>query len=228
MSLYEGNRRLRRSEATESVQVAVTQARQPILRIPGATMPGRVSFQVLNPGQGNRAGVLFEVFRDRERTVGVQRFKAMSIGAAGAVGSNFIDPNAVIGGGSTDFTGGLTLLATLLDPAVPSTVDAWIDWSPVPMPGAGRIPYGMDNNLAAGATAEFGPPPSGAQYCTIYSTATPPGAAGLAASWLDAAGNAVVNWNAWAAGGPQVAMPGYSLAVVNISGAPTLVGVSWT
>ena len=42
MSLYEGNRRLVRSEATESVQVAVTQVRQPILRIPGATMPGRV------------------------------------------------------------------------------------------------------------------------------------------------------------------------------------------
>ena len=228
MSLYEGNRRLSRSEATESVLVNVTQVRQPILLIPGATMPGRVSFQVSDPGQANRAGVLFEVFRDRERTIGVQRFKVLSIGVSGGVGSNFIDTNPVVGGGSADFTGGLTLVATLLDPAVPATVECWVDWSPVPMPSAGRVPYGMDAGVGAGLVAEFGPPPAGSQYVTIYSTATPPGAAGLAATWLDAAGNAVADWNGWATGGPQVAMAGYSLQVTNNSGAPTLVGVAWT
>jgi len=228
MSLYEGNRRLSRSEATESVLVNVTQVRQPILVIPGATMPGRVSFQVSDPGQANRAGVLFEVLRDRERTIGVQRFKVLSIGVSGGVGSNFVDTNPVIGGGSADFTGGLTLVATLLDAAVPTTVECWVDWSPVPMPSAGRMPYAMDSTIAPATVAEFGPPPAGAQYVTVFSTATPPGAAGLAASWLDAGGVAVADWNSWENAGPQVAMAGYSLALANNSGAPALVGVAWT
>jgi len=191
-------------------------------------MPGRVSFQVSDPGLGNRAGVLFEVQRDRERTVGIQAFKALSIGPAGAVGSNFIDTNPVIGGGSADFTGGLTLVATLLDAAVPTTVECWVDWSPVPMPSAGRMPYAMDATIAPATVAEFGPPPAGSQYVTVFSTATPPGAAGLAASWLDAGGIAVADWNSWENAGPQVAMAGYSLALANNSGAPALVGVAWT
>ena len=227
MSLYEGNRRLSRSEATESILVNVTQVRQPILVIPGATMPGRVSFQVADPGQANRAGVLFEVFRDRERTIGVQRFKVLSIGVSGGVGSNFIDTNPVIGGGSADFTGGLTLVATLLDAAVPTTVECWVDWSPNPSPTAGRMPYALDNALAAGQVAEFGPPPAGARSVTFY-TDNPAGAGGMAAEWLDAGGVAVAAWDSWAAGGPQVAMAGYSLAVTNNSGGAALIGVAWT
>jgi len=227
MSLYEGNRRLHRSEATESVLVNVTQIRQPILLIPGATMPGRVSFQVADPGQANRAGVLVEVFRDRERTIGVQRFKVLSIGVSGGIGSNFIDTNPVIGGGSADFTGGLTLVATLLDAAVPTTLECWVDWSPNPSPTAGRMPYALDNNLAAGQVAEFGPPPSGARYVTFY-TDQPAGAGGMGAVWLDAAGAQVAAFDSWAAGGPQVAMAGYSLAIQNNSGAAALIGVAWT
>jgi len=230
MSLYEGNRRLARSEATESVQVAVTQTRQPILRIPGATMPGRVSFQVSDPGLGNRAGVLIEVFRERERSVGVQAFKILSIGGRSGLGAGalFVDLNPVIGGGSADFTGGITVLATLLVAAIPTTVEAWVDWSPVPMPAAGRMPYAMHSTIAPASLVEFGPPPAGTQYVTVFSTATPPGAAGLAATWFNAAGAGVADWNSWENAGPQVAMAGYSLALANNSGAPTLVGVAWT
>jgi len=230
MSLYQDDRRLSRSQALESVQLAVTQVRQPILRIPGATMPGRVSFQVSDPGLGNRAGVLIEVFRERERTVGIQGFKILSIGGRSGLGpgANFVDLNPVIGGGSSDFTGGITVLATLLAAGVPATVEAWVDWSPVPMPAAGRMPYAMDSTIAAASLVEFGPPPAGSQYVTVFSTATPPGAAGLAASWFDAAGNAVADWNSWENAGPQVAMAGYSLALANNSGAPALVGVAWT
>jgi hypothetical protein len=228
MALYQGDRRLSRSEALESARIAVTQARQPLLRLPGVEMPGRVFFQVNDPGQGNRSGVLLEILRDRERSQGTQRFKIMSIGRSGAVGSNFIDVNAVLGGGFANFTGGLSVFATALAGGAAPTVDTWVDWAPSPSPSAGRMPYSMDANVANAATAEFGPPPSGARYCTVYSTATPPGAAGLAATWLDAAGNPVADWNGWATGGPQVAMAGYSLALTNNSGAGALVGVSWT
>jgi len=228
MSLYQGDRRLTRSEALESTQVQITQVRQPILRIPGATLPGRVFFTLEDPGQGNRTGALVEVFRERERTRAIQRYKIMSIGASGAVGSNFIEPRDIIGGGYADFTGGLVLLASnIVGGAVP-TINAWVDWAPSPSPSAGRVPYSMDTPLANGATAEFGPPPFGARYCTIFSDATPPGAGGLAASWLDTAGAVVADFNSWAAGGPQVAMPGYSLSVQNNSGGATLIGVSWT
>ena len=228
MSLYQADRRLDRSEALESSQVAVTQVRQPIFRLPGATLPGRVFFSLEDPGQGNRTGALIEVFRERERSQGLQRYKIMSIGSSGAVGSNFIEPRSIIGGGSADFSGGLTVFASALAGGAVPTLNAWVDWAPSPSPSAGRVPYAMDNNLANGATAEFGPPPFGARYCTIFSDATPPGAAGLAASWLDAAGVQVADFNSWAAGGPQVAMPGYSLPVTNNSGGATLVGVSWT
>ena len=228
MSLYQGDRRLTRSQALESSRAGITLARQPLLRIPGAEMPGRVFFTVNDPGQGVRSGALIEVFRDRERSQGIQRFKVLSIGAPGGLGPNFIDPNPVIGGGFADFTGGLTVLGTALAGGVAPVVDTWVDWAPSPSPSAGRVSYSMDNNLANGAIAEFGPPPFGARYCTIFSDATPPGAAGLAASWLDAGGVQVADWNSWAAGGPQVAMAGYSLAVQNNSGGATLVGVSWT
>ena len=167
MSLYQGDRRLSRSEALESVQVPITQASQPILRLPGATLPGRLFFTVEEPGQGERAGVLLEVFRERERTRGLSRFKVMSIGTTGAVGSNFIEPLGGVGGGHSDFTGGLTMVATDLGGVAP-TLNAWVDFAPSPAPSVGRCPFAMDTSIAAGAIAEFGPPPSGQQksLCT--------------------------------------------------------------
>ena len=227
MSLYQQDRRLTRSQALESTQVAVTLPGQPILRLPGATLPGRVFFTVEDPGQGNRAGALIEVFRERERTRGIARFKAMSIGASGAVGSNFIEPRSIIGGGHADFSGGVVVLATALAGGAAPTLNAWIDFAPSPSPTAGRVPYSMDVNLANGLTAEFGPPPAGARYVTFY-TNNPAGAGGMTAEWLDAAGVAVAAWDSWAGGGPQVAMAGYSLAITNNAGAAALIGVSWT
>ncbi len=228
MSLYQGDRRLSRSDALESTRVAVGIPRQPVLRIPGAELPGRVFFTVQDPGQGIRSGALIEVFRDRERSQGIQRFKVLSIGAPGGLCPNFVDANPVIGGGFADFTGGLVVLATALAGGAAPTINAWVDWAPSPSPTAGRVPYSMDAAVGNGAVAEFGPPPFGARYCTVFSDATPPGAGGLAATWLDAAGAPAADWNSWAAGGPQVAMGGYSLAVTNNSGAGALVGVSWT
>ena len=227
MSLYQQDRRLTRSQALESIQVAVTLPGQPILRLPGATLPGRVFFTIEDPGQGNRAGALIEVFRERERTRGIARFKAMSIGASGAVGSNFIEPRSIIGGGHADFSGGVVVLATALAGGAVPTLNAWIDFAPSPSPTAGRVPYSMDVNLANGLAAEFGPPPAGARYVTFY-TNNPAGAGGMTAEWLDAAGAPAAAWDSWAAGGPQVAMAGYSLSITNNSGAGALIGVSWT
>jgi hypothetical protein len=226
VSLYQGDRRLSRSEALESVQVPITQASQPILRLPGATLPGRLFFTVEEPGQGERAGVLLEVFRERERTRGLSRFKVMSIGTTGAVGSNFIEPLGVVGGGHSDFTGGLTVVATDLGGVAP-TLNAWVDFAPSPAPSVGRCPFAMDTSIAAGAIAEFGPPPFGATKVSLYTDGVA-GAGGIVGAWIDSAGAVAANWTSGEFGGPHVAMAGYSLAIQNHGGGAALVGVGWT
>jgi hypothetical protein len=216
---YQGFRRPTRGDFLESNTVAITQENTPVLRIPGATMPGVVHFQVDDPGDGNLAACRIRVERERERTVGVQEF------TIGSSGTGFVNATPIIGGGSANITGGVTLSATVLNPGVPCTVSAWVDWNPVVSEGRDRVPYSITNNIGAGATVNFGAVPSGAKYVDIF---TNQGTPNFAIAWLDSAGGVAARFNGWANGAPNLALPGFFLQVTNNAAGAVPTGVAWT
>ena len=216
---YQGYRRPTRGDFLESNTVAITQENTPVLRIPGATMPGVVHFQVDDPGDGNLAACRIRVERERERTVGVQEF------TIGSSGTGFATTTAIIGGGSANITGGVTLSATVLNPGVPCTVSAWVDWNPVVSQARNRNPFSVTSTIAAGGTVNFGAVPSGAQYVDIF---TNQGTANFAVVWLDSAGGVAARFNGWGNGAPNLAFPGFFLEITNNAAGPVPTGVAWT
>lgn len=220
---YQGFRRPTRGDFLESNTVAITQENTPVLRIPGATMPGVVHFQVDDPGDGNLASCRIRVERERERTVGVQEF------TIGSSGTGFATATAIIGGGSANITGGVTLSATVLNPGVPCTVSAWVDWNPVVSQGRDRDPYAITSTLAAapgpGNTVLFGAVPSGARWVDIF---TNQGSGNFTVEWLDSAGAVASRYNGWVGGSPNIAMPGFFLNITNLAGGAVPTGVAWT
>ena len=225
---YEGFRRLGRGNAMESNTVVLDALAEatPILRIPGATMPGVVHFQVDDPGPGNRAAALFIIQRERERTVGIQHFTVSSNGTG--CGARHALQSPILGGGSADITGGMTVSAIRLEPAIPATVSCWVDWNPVVSQAKDRMPYAIPaniTNVAPNNSLVFGAPPSGARWVTIMSNQ---GTANLTAEWQDATGARVSGFNGWSNGDPQVAMAGYFLELTNTAGGAIDVAVVYT
>lgn len=219
---YEGFRRLSRSSAMESNTVVLgTQENTPILRIPGATMPGMVGFQVEDPGVGNLASCLIRIERERERTIGVQEF---TIGSSGA---GFVSLHAILGGGSANITGGTTVSATTINVGHPCTVSAWVDWTPNVSQGMARCPFSMQALIQPGGgnAVNFGAVPSGARWITVF---TNQGTANLTCEWQDAVGARIAGYNGWSNGDPQVAMAGSFLEITNSAGAAVDVGVVYT
>ena len=220
MSLYEDERRLGRGQATESVTVALgLQENQPLLRIPGALLPGVVHFQVEDPGDGNLASCLIRVTSERERTVGVQEF------TSGSSGTGFLHSHPIIGGGSANITGGTTVSATVLNPGQPCTVSAWVDWTPNVVEAKDRCPFVLTNSIPIGATVIYGAVPAGARYVDIF---TNQGTANADVVWLDSTGALASRFNGWGNGAPNLALPGFFLQITNNAGGIVPTGVAWT
>ena len=224
---YEGFRRVSRGTAMESnttVLAALAEA-TPLLRIPGATMPGVVHFQVDDPGPGNRAAALFIIQRERERSVGIQHFTVSSNGTG--FGARHALQSPILGGGSADISGGMTVSTIRLEPGVPATVSVWVDWNPVVSQAKDRMPYAIPATISNVAPnfLNFGAPPSGARFVTIMSNL---GTAQLTAEWQDATGARVSGFNGWSNGDPQIAMAGYFLELTNTAGGPTDCAVVYT
>jgi hypothetical protein len=218
---YEGFRRLSRSEAMQSNTVAITQENTPILRIPGAEMPGVVGFQVEDPGDGNLASCRIRIERERERTVGVQEF------TIGSSGTGFVSATPTIGGGSANITGGCTVTATVLNPGVPCTVSAWVDYSPNVSEAKDRCPFVLATPVAVGAgnAAIFGAVPAGCRWVDIF---TNQGTGTTSVIWLDSTGAIASRYNGWTGGSPNIAMPGFFLQITNTAAAAVDTGVAWT
>ena len=216
---YEGFRRLNRGDVTESNTVAVLSENTPILRIPGATMPGVVYFQVEDPGPGNLASCRIRVERQRERTVGIQEF------TIGSSGTGFVTATPIIGGGSADITGGCTVSATVLNPGQPCTVSAWIDWTPNVSQGRDRDPYAIATSIPAAQTRNFGAVPAGARWVDIF---TNQGTANFSVEWLDSTGVRAARYNGWGNGAPNLAMPGFFLQITNNAAGAVDTGVAWS
>ena len=228
MSLYQNNRVLGRSEALESVQVALGGGENiPILRIPGALNPGVVHFQVDDPGPDNRAAADIVIVRDRERTRGRQEFTIGSSGVPGAGVPVQFHNRPIIGGGSANISGGIEVFATRAVAAVPTTVSVWVDWTPGVSASKDRDPFVIHQVVPhlAPNTVQFGAVPSGARWVQIL-TDQPTSA--LTCSWLDAAGVLVADFNQWIQGAPIIAPAGLFLQITNGGAANQPIGVVYT
>ena len=226
MSLYQNNRVLGRGQALESFQVALGAGEnQPILRIPGALNPGVVYFQVDDPGPDSRAAADIVIFRERERTRGVQEFTISSSGVPGAGVPTQFHNRPIIGGGSAVFSGGIEVQATRSVAAIPTTVSVWIDYTPGISSARDRDPFTLFTQIGAGNTVQVGAVPSGARWVQIL-TDQPTSA--LTCSWLDAAGVLVADFNQWIQGAPIIAPAGLFLQIRNGGGVNQDVGIVYT
>ena len=187
MSLYQNNRVLGRDQALESFQVALgATENQPILRIPGALNPGVVYFQVDDPGEDARAAADIVIFRERERTRGVQEFTVGSSGVPGPGVPTQFHNRPIIGGGSAVFSGGIEVQASRSVPGIPTTVSVWVDYTPGISSARDRDPFTLHTQIAAGATTQVGAVPAGARWIQIL---TDQPTANLVCTWLTAAGS---------------------------------------
>ena len=226
MSLYQNNRVLGRGQALESFQVALgATENQPILRIPGALNPGVVYFQVDNPGEDARAAADIVIFRERERTRGVQEF---TIGSSGVPGPGFptqFHNRPIIGGGSAVFSGGIEVQASRAVPAIPTTVSVWIDYTPGISSARDRYPFTMHTNIGNGVTTQVGAVPAGARWIQIL---TDQPAANLICTWLTAGGVVAADFNQWIQGAPVIAPAGLFLQIRNAGLVAQDVGIVYT
>lgn len=201
--------------------------RTPIMRLPGGTAPGRVHFQVNDPGVGNFSNAVITVERERSRTTGVQQF---TIGSSGSGISPSLWAGAILGGGSADFSGGVSVFGNELTPGagVIASVSCWVDYTDGVQTTHDRVPISFTGNIPFGTFRNFGAVPAGARFVQIL-TNTGSGAAGLNCTWRDANNNIVAFFNQWAQGAPCLAPAGYFLRLFNGAAAGSLdVGVVYT
>jgi len=224
LSLYQDNRVLGRSEALESVQVALgTAENQPILRIPGALNPGVVHIQVDDPGENLRAAADVVIVRDRERTRGRQEF---TIGSSGTGGTVQFHNRPILGGCSANISGGIEVFASRASPGIATTISCWVDWTPGISAAKDRDPFVIHTVVNGGGTvAQFGAVPSGARWVQIL---TDQPTATLNCAWLDAAGVLVADFNQWIQGAPIIAPAGLFLQITNNAGVNQPIGVVYT
>ena len=226
MSLYQNNRVLGRGQALESFQVALGATEgQPVLRIPGALNPGVVYFQVDDPGEDARAAADIVIFRERERTRGVQEFTIGSSGVPGAGVPTQFHNRPIIGGGSAVFSGGIEVQASRSVAAIPTTVSVWIDYTPGISSARDRDPFTLHTQIAGGATTQVGAVPAGARWIQIL---TDQPTANLVCTWLTAAGVVAADFNQWIQGAPIIAPAGLFLQIRNGGGVNQDVGIVYT
>jgi len=201
--------------------------RTPILNLPGGTMPGRVYFQVNDPGPGQLSNAVITVERERSRTTGVQQF---TIGSSGSGISPSLWAGAILGGGSADFSGGISVYGNEMLPGsgVTASISAWVDYTDGVQTSHDREPVTFTANIPFGTFQDFGAVPAGCRYVQIL-TNTGTGAAGLNANWRDANNNLVAFFNQWAGGAAIIAPAGLFLRLFNGAAAGALdVGVVYS
>jgi len=228
MSLFEGQR-LTGLQSLQSVVVSIDATlteRTPVLRLPGDTAPGRVYFEVADPGPGNLSNCVITVERDRSRTTGVQQF---TIGSSGAGISPSLWAGAIIGGGSADFSGGCNVFAEEHTPGagVTATINCWVDYTEGIQTSHDRAPIIFNATIAAGPATvqEWGAVPSGARWVQILTNSN---IGNLAATWRDANNAIICNMNQWGQGAPVAVAAGAFLRTVNQNLNPINVGVVYT
>jgi len=229
MSLVEGQR-LNRLQAELSLVRVIDPLldRTPLLRLPGGTQPGRVHFQVNDPGDGNLSNAMITVERERSRTIGVQQF---TIGSSGAGVSPSPWAGAILGGGSADFSGGISVFGNEMIPGsgVTASISVWVDYTDGVQTSHDRDPIVFNANLAAfpgpGNLQEWGAVPAGARWVQILTNST---VGNLAATWRDANNVIVCNMNQWGQGAPVAVAAGLFLRTVNQNPNPLNVGVVYT
>lgn len=228
MSLNEGQR-LGGLQTLLSVVVPIDTTlteRTPVLRLPGDSAPGRVYFEVADPGAGNLSNCVITVERDRSRTTGVQQF---TIGSSGSGISPSLWAGPIIGGGSADFSGGVNVFAEELLPGggVPATINCWVDYTEGIQTSHDRAPVVFNATIAAGpgTVQNWGAVPSGARWIQIICNQS---TANLAATWRNSNGVGIANFNQWAQGAPVAVPAGFFLRTVNQSASSVNVGVVYT
>jgi len=201
--------------------------RTPILRLPGGTQPGRVYFQVNDPGDNAFSNAVITVERERSRTTGIQQF---TVGSSGAGISPNLYAGAILGGGSADFSGGISVFAEEMLPGsgVTASIRVWVDYSEGIQTSHDRAPVTYSANIPFGTSQDFGAVPAGCRFVQIMTNAGS-GAAGLAANWRDANNALVANFNQWAGAAPVLAPSGLFLRLFNGAAAGSLnVGVVYS
>jgi len=230
MSLVEGQR-LNRQQAELSLVRVIDPLldRTPVLRLPGGTAPGRVHFEVADPGDGNLSNCVITVERDRSRSIGMQQF---TIGSSGAGVSPSGWAGAIIGGGSADFSGGINVFANEIFPGggTIATVNCWVDYTDGVQASHDRDPIVFNANIPGVGDAplnvqNWGAVPSGArwvQVLTNFSTGN------LLCTWRNSTGASICNFNQWAQGAPVAVPSGFFLRSVNQAAGSANVAVVYT
>jgi len=228
MSLVPGQRLSGQEAELSLVRVIDTLSeRTPLIRLPGTSMPGRVYFQVNDPGAGNLSNAVITVERERSRTTGVQKF---TIGSSGSGISPSLWEGAILGGGSADFSGGISVFAEEMIPGsgVTASISVWVDYSEGIQTSHDRSPVTYTANIPFGTSQDFGAVPAGCRFAQILTNAGS-GAAGINANWRDANNALVSNFNQWAGAAPVLAPSGLFLRLFNGAAAGSLnVGVVYS